>query len=314
MAHFEPDMSPDHSTHSLLQSEWWLDAVAPGQWHKAEVRTGGDVRAWMPYVLRKRGPGLRIIAMPPLTQALGPWLAPSDAGHARQLALEKDLMFSLIEQLPPFDHFEQSWHHSITNWLPFLWKGFSQTTRYTYIIEHPDEPDRIWSDLQPNIRKDIRKAEKSVAVRSDLGVDVLWDLNEKTFRRQGSNVPYSRDLVLRLDNACEKHDARRMFFAEDAQGRVHAALYVVWDNRAARGLISGADPELRHSGAGSLVMWEAIKFAAGVAATFDFGGSVMESVERYFRAFGAVQKPYFHIFKTNSRLLKTRNFIRELLK
>ncbi len=38
------------------------------------------------------------------------------------------------------------------------------------------------------------------------------------------------------------------------------------------------------------------------------------SIEKYFRSFGAVQKPYFTIEKINSKLLKLRNIIKEILK
>lgn len=37
-----------------------------------------------------------------------------------------------IDNLPKFDYFNMNFHYSITNWLPFYWRGFKQTTRYTY--------------------------------------------------------------------------------------------------------------------------------------------------------------------------------------
>ena len=61
-------------------------------------------------------------------------------------------------------------------------------------------------------------------------------------------------------------------------------------------------------------MWEAIQFASTVTQRFDFEGSMMEPVEKFFRAFGATQTPYFSISKTPSRLLKTAIFLRELLR
>src|SRR5919106_2186938 len=57
-------------------------------------------------------------------------------------------------------------------------------------------------------------------------------------------------------------------------------------------LMGGSDPRLRTSGAMSLLMWEAIKFAGQVARRFDFEGSMLQPVERFFRAFGARQVPY----------------------
>jgi hypothetical protein len=70
--------------------------------------------------------------------------------------------------------------------------------------------------------------------------------------------------------------------------------------------MGGGHPELRSSGATSLCMWEAIRHAAKVTKSFNFEGSMIESVERFFRAFGAVQTPYFNISKTPSRLLRVK--------
>jgi hypothetical protein len=51
-----------------------------------------------------------------------------------------------------------------------------------------------------------------------------------------------------------------------------------------------------------LAHWHAIQFAATVTGRYDFVGSMMENVERVFRSFGAVQKPYFSIFKHPRRV------------
>lgn len=78
--------------------------------------------------------------------------------------------------------------------------------------------------------------------------------------------------------------------------------------------MGGGDPALRNSGATSLCMWEAIRFAATVTKSFDFEGSMIEPVERYFRAFGAIQTPYFSVSKTPSRLLSSYQVLRKFLR
>jgi hypothetical protein len=92
--------------------------------------------------------------------------------------------------------------------------------------------------------------------------------------------------------------ARKIFIAEDDQGRRHAGVYMVWDENSAYYLMGGGDPALRNGGAASLCMWEAVKYASTVARSFDFEGSMLESVERFFRGGGAVQMPYFSVWKT----------------
>jgi hypothetical protein len=285
----------------IFRQPWWLDAVAPGRWGEAVVERGGELVARLPYVALRRL-GMTSLVMAPLTQNLGPWLKPSEGKYASRLAWEKDLMDELIVKLPPHDRFSQSFHFSITNWLPFYWRGFSQTTRYTYRLDDLSDVERLWGELAENVRRAVRKAQKEVSVRENLEVDEFIRLNSLTFSRQGLRPPYPPDLVRRLDAACAERGRRKIIFAEDASGRVHAAVYVIWDEDSAYNLMLGSDPELRGSGASSLVMWSAIQYASTVTRSFDFEGSMIESVERSFRSFGARQVPYFHVSRMSRRM------------
>jgi hypothetical protein len=286
---------------SIFQQPWWLDAMAPGAWSAVEIRRGGALKARFPYVMDRRM-GLTRLRQPQLTQTLGPWISPAEEKYATRLTQQKELYTELIEQLPAHDYFSQNFHYSVENWLPFYWKGFQQTTRYTYVIDDLSDLDQVKSEFQKNIRYDIRKASKKLRVHSEYGIDKFLDVNALTFARQGLPLPYPRESVRRLDDACSARSARKIFFAEDASGRVHAAAYIVWDERSAYYLMGGGDPELRTSGATSLVLWEAIKFSHQVSHRFDFEGSIIESVERFFRAFGARQVPYFNVSRRSRRL------------
>lgn len=301
---FEKDSGPVHEmpqAYSLFQQPYWLNAVAPGQWGAAVVSGGGQIAARLPYVI-KREYGLTRLVMPQLTKFLGPWLSPPFGKYSNELARQKDMMFELIEQLPRFDGFAQNFHYTITNWLPFYWKGFSQTTRYSYVLDDLSDEEKLWSEMQGNIRREIRKAEKQVEVRDDLGIEGFLDLNIKTYARQGMHLPYSRELVRRIDSVLEKRNQRRIFSAVDTRGRIHSALYLIWDSNSAFYLMGGSDPSLRNSGSGSLLMWEAIRFTSSVSRCFDFEGSMLEPIERFFRGFGARQRQFFSIMFMNRRV------------
>jgi len=285
-------------TNSIFQQPWWLDAVAPGEWDEVIVRHGGRVVGRLPYVKKRRW-GLEYISMPPLTQTLGPWIEKKEAKLPKILAWQKDIMTELIKGLPHFDYFGQNFHYEITNWLPFYWCGFEESTRYTYVLLDIADHDKVWSGFLENIRREIKKAGRQVRVRTDLGLARFLEVNKKTFSRQGIRLPYSPELVQCIDTACGDEN-RRIFFAEDSAGRIHAALYIIWDERSAYYLMGGGDPELRNSGATSLLMWEAIKFSSTVTKRFDFEGSMVESIERFFRAFGGIQMPYFRVSKATA--------------
>lgn len=297
--------------HRLFEQPWWLEAVAPGQWDEVLVMgDAGEVQARLPFV-RKQRLGITALTAPALTPTLGPWVAPAEVGEAKALAREHKLIEGLIAALPPFDLFHQAFHPSVMNWLPFHWAGFAATVMYTYRLEDLSDAERIWSGFRSNIRREVRKAEKAVTVRTDLGLHAFLDVNAKTFGRQGRRLPYTRELVERVDAACEEREARRIFFAVDDRDRVHAAVYIVWDAECAYYLMGGGDPELRTSGATSLLMWEAIRFCSEVTRGFDFEGSMIPSIERFFRAFGTRQVPYLRVSKANRRA-RASGFARRL--
>jgi hypothetical protein len=279
---------------SIFQQPWWLDIVAPNQWDEAIVKQGSDIIARMPYTIRQHN-GTLCSDMPPFTQTLGPWLRISNAKYAKKLAEQKDLMEELIDQLPNFTSFSQRFSPAITNWLPFYWRGYKQTTRYTYRIDDLTNMEKIWSGFLPNIRTDIRKAEKVVTVKNDLDIERFLYIRGLTFKRQGLPHLLSLEFATRLDSICAQYNARRIFYAEDDKKQIHAAIYIVYDDKIAYYLLSGGDPQLRNSGATSLLIWKAIQFAAEVTKVFDFEGSMIESVERFIRGFGALQYPYFQI-------------------
>jgi Acetyltransferase (GNAT) domain len=301
-------------THSVFEQPWWLEATAPGQWGESVVKRGDEVVGRLPYAVKKRL-GVTVLSHPVLTPTLGPWLRSTPGKYVKQLEDEKHLMTELIEQLPPFHVFQQNFSPAVTNWLPFYWAGFQATPRYTYRIPDITDVDRVWDDCAHNVRRHVRKAAKELSLRTDLGVDVLVELNHQIFQRQGLRMAYSAEFMHRLDRACAAHDARTLLFAVDARERVHAAAFLVHDTDVTYLLTSGVDTELRSSGAQSLLVWEAIRHAAARSRSFDFAGSMIESVERFNRGFGARQYPYLFVRRTRpgvKPLLMTRTTVRQV--
>jgi hypothetical protein len=280
-------------TNSIFQEHWWLDAVAPGRWGEVIVQRDGRIAARMPYVVRGRR-RMRVLTMPPVTQTLGPWVAPSTAAPARALGHEHELLTALEAGLPDASAFVQQFSPAIMNALPFRWAGYRLDVQYTYRLAL-DSEEELWDGLRGSIRREIRKARRRVEVREDLGLDRFYAIWAKTFTRLDLPVPISMAQLERIDAACTARGARLMTFAHDEADRVHAVSYVVWDRNAAFNLLGGADPELRTSGASSLLMWEAIMRARDITDVFDFEGSMIQPVERFFRAFGSRQTPYLRV-------------------
>lgn len=286
----------------LFSQSWWLDAAAgAASWDVVLIEKGGKIEAALPYVRRKRL-GLTILTVPNLTPALGPWLRPYKGKPAKAIAREKNLLTDLFAALPDHGLYQQNWNVEHKNWQPLFWKGFEQSTGYTYRLESLADTDAIWGAMEQNTRNDVRKARdrEGVIVRSAASTNELLEVCNKTFYRQGMKPPYSLAFVAGLVDAAKARNAVDLLVAVDADGNLHAGAMIVYDDNAAYYLMGGGDPEFRNSGAASLVLWEAILRSKERVSTFDFEGSMIEPIERFFRGFGGTLTPYLRIHKAQS--------------
>lgn len=296
----------------LFSQAWWLDAAAGvSGWDVVLVEKGGLILGALPYVKKSRY-GFSVITQPPLTQNLGPWLRLDDVSNEKRLAYEKDVLQLLYSKLPNYDYYSQSWHYSRSNWLPLYWMNFCQTTKYTYVIDNISDNDKVFSMFEHSKRKNIKKSEKLVKVVFDISARDFYDNHRMTLGKQGQKISYSFELFDSLYRSGYKNGSAKTIAAFDSQGCMHAALFVVWDKSSAYNLISTIDPDFRVHGAASLLIRDIIRYVSKFVNKFDFEGSMIESVERSFRQFGAEQKPYFSISKVQSRVLKTAFFLRSL--
>jgi hypothetical protein len=285
---------------SVFAQPWYLDACAMGgHWDAVLAHDEGRVVAALPYFYKQKGP-FRYVTMPPFVKWLGPYVLPEFRGLLKK---EHVLLEELLAQLPNFAAFKQNFYPTATNWLPFYWQHYRQTTYYTYRLNAVQHLEQVEAGLNRNIRRNIQKARQQVRVVHNLSAADFYRVNQMSFDRQGLSMPYSWAQFERLDAALAANASRQMFFALDAQDRVHSAAYLIWDSQAAYYHLSGDDPALRDSGAGIFLIWEAIRYASEVLglSCFDFEGSMLPAVERIRVQFGAVQTPYSFVWKYNSR-------------
>lgn len=286
---------------SVYQSAWWLDAVAPGDWKEA-IATRGDppeIVGRMPYVLTRSRYGTNRILMPPFTRTLGPWLAPVDGKESTKIANDKAVMAQLIEQLPEVDSFSQSFHYSITNWLPFYWAGFQQTTCYTYVVDISDL-DATFARFGGAKRGDVRKAAKIVGVEEG-APGPLFEQHKENLEKLGDKIGYRKDALIRLYDAATKQGCGIILQAIDGNRNIHASIFVVWNELSAYFIVSSLNPEFRNSGALSLLMWESMKHCAQYTKRLDFAGGMVPSYEHSYRMFGGQQTPYSLVTKRSKR-------------
>lgn len=290
----------------LFCQDWYLDAVCgPDNWGVALLEKGGQIAAAWPYFWKKRW-FWTYVAMPPLARMMGPYIAPA----FRDLSKTYRLVEELWEQMPPWAAFEQDCYYHFQHWLPLYWKGFRQTTRYSYTLDIQNL-DTVWENLAPDYRNQkIPKAQARLHTHIHTGprtehypcgpdvLDCFWKVHNQSYQRQNLEPPIPFDLLERLDQALATRGQRAILLVENPKDHtVHSVAYLAWDRHSSYYLMAGDDPTLRQSGSGILATWEAIHYSAETLRLpqFDFCGSMVQAIERVRRQFGAVPQPYFRI-------------------
>jgi len=276
---------------------WWLDTVCgDDRWDVLLSLSGDEVAASMPYYLPTGG----IISMPPFTQTMGVWFNPAfrEKLQSSEIYRRQTICNEFIGQLPRFRYFHQQFHYEFTDWLPFYWSGFRQTTRYTFVLPDISNPEVLRSQLGRGILSDLRKAEKEfgIEIREKISIPDFIDVFASVFRRKGERFN-SADVLQRLVETALQRGDGSLWGAYDRENRLHAAVFVVTAGDCAWYVAGGSDPVLRKSGAHPFLLWNVICSLSGKVRKFDFEGSMIRGVADSFRRFGTEQKAYFSIEK-----------------
>ncbi|MBW5448361.1 GNAT family N-acetyltransferase [Cohnella sp. CFH 77786] len=300
----------------LFDQDWWLDVTCGGadHWDAVLVEQDGCIVASMPYRVTKKSM-FEIVSMPQLTLTMGVWIRyPEGMGAGAKLAYEREIYSALIDGLPQVDYFSQQLHWDNTNWSIFYWRGFRQTTRFTYVLEDLSDLERVYAGFTDSVRDEIRRAEQQVKIAWSDDLARFQEMNSRLFDPPRFPMPYSFEVLKALDERCKRRNRRKILFAEDADGEAHCAMYLVWDDRYAYYLLGGETPRAKESGAHSLLVWHAIREMAKFGKRFDFHGGMHEPHEIMYRSFGATQKPYFQISKINGKLFKFAYYLKQAIR
>jgi len=288
---------------SVFVTSWWLDAVAPEGWRMHCAEKGDELVAAWPTVPRQQRFGTMHLGAP-LCPFLGPLLPPGE-GHRRR-SREIEAIGLMLEAFGPYAHLEARCNPAYDYWTPLRWRGFTQTTLYTWRIEDLTDLEAVFAAFGEKARGHIRAAERRGVVVGDADLDEFLELHEQRGRR-----PHT-DAVRRVDAAASRRGARDILVARDADGVPCAGCYLVHDSRYSYFLMSATTGRVR--GAGSAVVWESIKRAAVRGNAFDFEGSVLPHVEPFVRSFGGTPTPYSIVRHTPSRGLRLERTAKRTLR
>lgn len=239
------------------------------------------------------------IKNPPFCPSIGLVLNNSSKNKSNHLSFEKSVIASVSEFISklPFAVLTIAFSPEFMDMQPFIWKKYKVIPNYTYkyniqalsLIE-------LKECMSPERRNDLKKAEKD-----EIETMLVFDYKEvrglivKTFSRKEKKI----NQVLIDKILFEFANQNNSFaFVSYKKNKPIACSFCIYDKQTAYYLLGGYDSVYKHQGAGAHTLWNSIAYAKKIQLLyFDFEGSMIQPVEKFFRGFGANLVPYFTINK-----------------
>lgn len=258
--------------------------------------------------------GLTIYRNPPFTPNIGPFIQIKAKNPVVVMNKWKEILFLMTDffEKLPYSVISISLNKNIVDTQPFIWSKFKVIPGYTYIIDLEKSIEDIRKEMSVVRRNDINKALRvGLIAKYNDNLEIVKSLVLKTFLRQNkkTNQYYLNKVLFEF---AKKNNS--FSFVSFQNNKPIAIVFCVYDKSTTYYLLGGYDSKNSHHGAGALAMWEAINFSKKLGIKyFDFEGSMVPQIERYFRGFGGKLTPYYRINKAKLPLEILLKFYRREL-
>lgn len=283
---------------------WYLDIVCPN-WKAIIVKNSQEWLAVMPLNIQQKW-GISYILQPLLTQFLGILFKPQDSKMEKTLSDKKDWVTEIISHIPKkVKVFNYNFSPYFDYPLPFYWCKYQLFTRYNYELDLSIGMDKLLENLHTKTRYQIKKNEKdnNVFIEDSCDIEFFIYTQKKTNRHFLNESIFSTITELYKKGYEQKKSTLLLAKSQDKilTGAVFMKDKKSWINLHGS-LKNTQESEKR---ATEILLWKAIQIALESGATrFDFEGSMIEGVERFYRKFGGKPIPYLNIQKNTIPLLK----------
>ena len=297
----------------IFMQDWWMDAVCAGKYWDVllSIDSNDQICAALPYLLRKRLHQSYIV-MPQMTQIGGLWIR-ADIQHDPTLL--QTACQDIAQQLQSLDlaYYYQHFPLHSPAVEAFGKLGFNIQERITYRIEEINDLDTLIASFSKNKRRQLQKAQTLHADLS-LGVEDFYRFHTQCMLEQGKQISYVREFLLVLERKTSRIQRSQIIAIRNAENEFLAAAFLVWDQYSMYYLIPCYSEQYKDSGAGALLVLEAIKLAHEKGVAFDFEGSMITGVANHYKQFGSTPTTYYSVekyYKWWFRLATLYNRIRE---
>lgn len=266
---------------------WYLDNVADDWWGLVE----GDYESVMPLVWNDKMFKTKQIYQPFLTQQLG-LFSINVCSKARITAF--------LNAIPAeFRFVDMQLNFLNTDLAEF--KPWKIEQRPNFILDLKRPYEEIQKGYSQNLRRILKKIEpNTLYATTDLNPDTFVETARRAHQNQGIKLPETfYHTAIRIIYNCLHRGQGAIFAVYDTQKRLCAAAFIVFDGMRLLNLINFST-ELGHSLNAMHFLFDAlIQNNSNMLKLFDFEGSNIEGVARFYQSFGATNQPYYRLKANN---------------
>ena len=243
--------------------------------------------------------GFRFIKLPPYTPHCGLFFISESKNKSSANSFAKEVMEDVCAYITaqkatltvlafPF---------SVVDMQPFIWNKYKVVPNYTYRIKLDQPMDAIVANFDAKNRNAIAKAIKEqVEVKRDhMSKEELYAFFVSSLETAGANV-YKNELKAVFQIFSSTHNSFSMEAYKDKE--LLGTVFCIHDAATCYYLLGGVNKKSGVQGVNNLLVQTCIEEAKNRGCTvFDFEGSMLKGVEKFFRSFGPELVPYYTVNK-----------------
>ncbi len=253
------------------------------------------------YFLRTKKYGCSFLKLPPYTPHCGLFFTSDSKNNSSINNFSKEVMnevcnfFTKLKSALTVLAFPSN----IIDFQPFIWEKYKVIPNYTYRINLEKSIEDIKSNFDSKNRNVINKAIKEEVVVSEnsLTKEELFEFFMNSLNTTDANI-YETE----LKNIFTKFSDDTNSFSVTARKGTELLgnVFCVYDKNTCYYLLGGVNKKSGVQGVNNLLVQRSIEKAKELGCkTFDFEGSMLKGVEKFFRSFGPELVPYFTVNKAS---------------
>lgn len=257
---------------------WYLDMVAR-QWDALVL---GDYELVLPLVHRRKWGVIPYLFRPYGVQQLGIFGAKP---------VTEDITREFITSIPR-SYLHKDIYFNVENQFP---KDIRHNFRRTYEIPLDQSYQSIYSSYGSQIKRNLKRAEKAgLTIFENDTPDTLVLLFKRNKGKMVGLSDWHYDRMKQIMYALIYRKMGAVWSIHDDRNSPCASCFLAYTSKRMVFLFSGQEPYGQKTGAMTKLIDNAMMWAAERGGVFDFEGSDLRGLERFYKSFGADMKTYPH--------------------